>query len=319
MNKKIKILMCSYPQSNRGPGNAFINHLSALHNSESFDVELITQEHINNPNLFSKYDVFWFSIRFHPNLYFFLKNNFPNKKIFMGPNVLFEKAEIGPSDEWEKWFVENVECDLYFNKANFYLDRVKEFYKGSKKYKVLPNCIEQKSLKFLRDRKKNKISNKVLVYSKKRRIDKQFDSIFPEFLESLSKENIDFDVLTYGQYERADFMNAIPNYMCCFWWSIEDFCSNAQLEMQSIGTPVIGTPYNTTHTYDKNLVVEGSILTSEEWITWKDDVGKAYLECFLENKKMFNNLLEIENRIKYIESNHSYDAYSRVLLDYINE
>jgi len=319
MNKKTKILMCSYPQSNRGPGNAFNNHLSSINNSDYFDIDLINENHIQNIHLLEKYDIFWFSIRFHCNLYYFLKQNFPNKIYIMGPNVLFEKAEIGPSDDWERWFVNEVNCDIYFNKADFYLKRAKEFFKRSKAYEVLPNCIDQKNLEDLRIKNKNIKNNKVLVYSKKRRIDKQFDILFPKLISALNKEKIDFDIVTYGNYEKKDFLEMLPSYSCCFWFSIEDFCSNAQLEVQSVGVPIIGTMFNTTHTYDKNLITKGAKLTKENWITWESDVADMYINCYKENYNKFNNVEYIEKRIKYILEFHSYSSYAKNLNRIIND
>lgn len=318
MNKE-KILMCSYPNVGRGPGNAFYNHLNAIKNSKIFDIELLSNEHLQNTSLFGEYDVFWFTVRFHQNIYYFLKENFPSKKFIMGPNVLFEKAEIGPSDEWERWFVENVSCDFYFNKAQFYLDRVMNFFKGSRKYDVLPNCLELKNLEGLIEKNKNNKTNKALIYSKKRRIDKSFDRIFPRFLQKLTDKNIDYDVITYGSYKKEDLINNSYLYNCCFWFSIEDFCSNAQLELQSVGIPIIGTPYNTTHTFDKKLITQGAILNEETWISWKENVDDLYIDCYLENYEEFNNTSLIESRIDYIKNQHSYDAYVENLNRIINE
>ena len=169
MNKKTKILMCSFPEGDRGPGIGYQNHKKSIISSTSMEIEEI------NHNIFSgnldMYDVFWFYVRFQPQLYYYLKKNYPDKKFIMGPNLLFEKAEVGPSDNWEKWFVQNVESDFYFNAADYYLDRVKEFYLKSKKYSSLPYCIDLKNYDLSNKAEKN---IDVLVYAKKRRIDHQY-------------------------------------------------------------------------------------------------------------------------------------------------
>lgn len=304
--------MCSYPGGNRGPGNAFSNHWSALTQSKFFEIELISEAHLKDISLFEKYDVFWFSVRFHPSLYFFIKSNFPNKKIIMGPNVLFEKPEIGLSDDWERWFVENVKCDLYLNKADFYLEYAKNIFKGSEKYQVLANCIEtsqgDNSIATINDK-----TDKVLVYAKKRRIDKQYDRLFPEFLKKLKSNNINFDVVEYGNYQKKDLLNTCGNYRACFWFSIEDYCSNAQLEIQSIGTPIIGTGFNTTHTFDRDFNVDGS--NFGPWITWKENISDLYIEKY---KSKLQQLSDKNNQIfkkvkDYVGDFHSYDFYAKNL------
>lgn len=307
MNKVTKILMCSSPQSGRGPGNAFANHFKAIKNTSKFDIDLLTQEHLTDLRQLSLYDIFWFSIRFHPQIYYFLKHHFPDKTYVMGPNVLFEKAEIGPSDEWEKWFVENVQCNYYFNKAEFYLDRAKEFFHGSKNYNVLANCLDLDNIKSLYNEKVD--SDKVLVYSKKRRIDKQFDEIFPKFIDRLNKENIKYEIIEYGKYHRDDLIKNAPKFKACFWFSIEDFCSNAQLEIQATGTPIIGTKHNLTHTFDKNYITNNGSILNESWIRWNENISDLYFETFKKYESEFNNKQLIKNRIEYIEKYHSYNGY----------
>jgi hypothetical protein len=313
MNKKIKILMCSFPNNGRGPGNAFYNHFLALRNSKEFEIELITDVFTKKPELFDKYDIYWFSIRFHPSIYYFLKKNFPEKKFIMGPNVLFEKAEIGPSDEWEKWFVKNVNCNYYFNKADFYLKRVQHFYSGSENYKVLANCLDLTNLEENRAARIKNKPNKVLVYSKKRRIDSQFDNIFPKFINFLNNNNVEYDIVKYGNYKKEDLIKKVKDYSVCFWFSIEDFCSNAQLEIQSIGTPIIGSKFNLTHTADKSLVLKNAALMSNDWIKWNPDVSKIYYDKYLQIKDTLNEKKSILNRIEYIEKEHSYSAYVKNL------
>ena len=305
----IKILMCSHPGGNRGPGNAYYNHLSAVKNSKYFEIDTISNDHLSNYNLLNSYDVFWFSVRFHPQLYLLIKQNFPNKKIIMGPNVLFEKPESGPSDEWENWFCNNVNSDFYFNKADFYVNYAKKYFKNSKKYKVLPNCITIDNTQKNNDTKREK----VLVYAKKRRIDNQFDKLFPNFINSLEKEKIKYDVIEYGKYKKEDLLKIAGNYLACFWFSIEDYCSNAQLEIQSCGTPIIGTPYNTTHVFDKSFLVDGSNFNN--WITWKDNISELYIEKFKEKKHFFQNKENFKKVSNYINKFHSYEYYVEYLYE----
>ena len=314
MSDNIKILMCSFTGGNRGPGNAFYNHINSLNASENFEVQLISESHLQNPRSFEKYDIFWFSVRFHPQLYLFLKRNFSHKRFVMGPNVLFEKPEQGLSDSWEEWFVNNVSCDLYFNKSDFYLSHAKKIFKGSEKYFVLPNCLDVKSNNFNKnDSDSCEKKEKVLIYSKKRRIDNQFFRLYPLFIEKLKKEKISFDVIEYGKYEKHDLLKKAGDYSACFWFSIEDYCSNAQLEIQLCGTPIIGTPFNATHVFDNSFNVEGSNF-NENWISWKENIGDLYVEKLKEKEKEINSVGFSARVKKYIQEFHSYEYYSQNLL-----
>ena len=297
--------MVSSPGGARGPANAFSNHLSAIESSKKYTIKDISL--FNSIEALADFDVFWFSVRFHPDLYFLLKRTFPDKKFLMGPNVLFEKAEIGPSDPWEKWFVENVECDIYCNKADFYLDRVREFYRGSKKYEVLRNCIDLKNYEsVIESREKRDID--VLIYYKNRRIDNQLSDLFPVFMEKFGKLGLTSKVIEYGSYNREDYFKLLGRSKSCVWLSIEDFCANAQLEAQYFNVPVIGTRFNCTDTYDHDLNVDAANIDSTSWITWKEDMPDLFCKKIIELHS--EKIEDIDSKPSdFIKENHSYDAY----------
>ena len=307
-----RILMVTSPGGNRGPANAFQNHLNALNDSTEFEIKEWHQ--LFSESELATFDVFWFSVRFHPNYYYELKKRFPEKIFWMGPNVLFEKAEVGPSDDWEKWFVSNVECDVYTNKADFYLNRARQFFDKSKKYSVLRNCLNLKNYSVTVDQLQSPRSNDVLVYYKNRRIDNQLDRLFPRFMENIKKLDVSFDVIEYGNYNREDYFDKLSNSKVCVWLSIEDFCSNAQLEAQYLNVPVIGTCYNNTDVYDTNLNVAAANMSDDKWITWNENMPELFsqrVENFL-NKDY--NTISMKPR-NHILENYSYDAYAKQVKD----
>ena len=126
--KKFNILMCSRPGGDRGPGLTFSHHVDALNQDkhDRFDVKELWKLKENYD--INRTDVFWFYAKgFDPNLYANLKKAFPKKKFVFGPNVLLDYPDIGPADSWDKWFVENVEFDLYIDQVKYYNDHVKKF------------------------------------------------------------------------------------------------------------------------------------------------------------------------------------------------
>ena len=300
----INILMCSSPGGNRGPANAYANHLRALSASKNYNVFDISK--FSRIEDLSNIDIFWFSIRFHPDLYYAIKNRYPDKIYVMGPNVLFEKAEIGPSDSWEKWFVDNVYADFYFNKADFYLARAKQFYTKSKNYEVLRNCIDLSSY----DSKPVTKDLDILLYYKKRRIDTQLDSMFPEFIKKLDKLDLNYQTISYGSYNREDYFSQLRRSKLCVWFSIEDFCANAQLEAQYFNVPVLGTEHNCTENFDSSLIIPASKMTENSWVKWVDEMPQIFIDRIC---KFFNeDVGNIKDKpSKFIEDNHSYTAYEK--------
>jgi len=308
----IRILMVSAPGGDRGPANAYQNHINALDSSSDFLIKGINE--IQSEEELQLFDVFWFSVRFHPNLYFELKNRFPDKVFWMGPNVLFEKAEIGPSDDWESWFVNNVSCDVYTNKADFYVDRAVQYFKGSKKYEVLKNCLNLESYNISREDIINSSrETDVLVYYKNRRIDYQLDDLYPIFLQRLQKLGLKYEVIEYGKYARPDYFEKLLRSKLCVWLSIEDFCANAQLEAQYLNVPVLGTKYNNTDSFDESLNVDAATMTNRDWIRWKGDMPGIFIDGI---ESYFSETVgSVETKpLDFVLQNYSYDAYAQQIL-----
>jgi len=304
----MKILMVSEPGGTRGPANAYGHHIKAIEGSKNYQVCSIAE--LSSIDQVQNFDVLWFSVRFDPRIYYLMKDKFPNKKYVMGPNVLFEKAEVGPSDEWEKWFVETVTCDLYTNKAAFYLARANHFFKGSKRYEVLRNCIDLKGYVEFEENCDKDID--VLVYYKNRRIDDQLDSLYPTLKSQLDDLGLSIETIRYGEYDRNLYFKTLNRSKLCLWLSIEDFCSNAQLEAQYFNVPIIGTMYNNTDAYDPSFNVGAATNTREDWIRWTDDMPKKFIERI---ESFFENDIDMvgDKPSKFIKENYSYVAYIRQL------
>ena len=298
--------MCSIPGGDRGPANAYKNHLKSLRTSKSLIVNEITN--INNISELSNYNIFWFYVRFNPNLYYYIKQNIKKAKFIMGPNVLFEKPEIGPSDNWEKWFINEVKCDVYLNKASYYLEHVRKFFKNSKKYITLENCLDIKNYD------QSSITNKdidYLVYYKKRRIDNNFDLVFNNINKKIKDLNFKTKEINYGNYSKDEYFNLLKRSKFCLWLSIEDICANGQMESLYNNCIPIGTKYSNTISLKKEYQVNCAIFN--QWIEWENNASLKFIECIkqtnlnynrdaLDIKDFLNNRLSYESYINLVES-----------------
>ena len=305
----VKILMCSIPDGDRGPAIGYKRHMASLKDAEGISITEISEEILKDKTSMSQFDVFWFYVRFDPRLYNYIYQNFSKKIFWVGPNVLLEKAEIGPSDPWEKYFVDNIKTDLYSNVAQYYLDRVGQFYTGSSCMVELPYCIDAQEYEIF-EKNKNLVDRAidVLVYSKKRRIDKQFENLYPRFIDNLEKSGLEYEVIEYGSHTREQFLSMTADSKCCVWFSIEDYCSNAQLEAMLMGCPIVGTKYNLTHTFDESFLVDGQNMSTSNWITWKDEIPALYMKG---TQKVLKNLKNINEKPRqYVIDNHGPKAYS---------
>ena len=130
--KKFNILMCSRPGDSRrsGPSLGYIHHILAYNTDKlnRFYVEELFN--LTSDNQVDQFDIFWFYAKgFDPRLYHHLKEKWPNKKFVFGQNVLLDKPDLAISDQWERWFIDSVDFDLYLDQVKYYNDYVKQFFR----------------------------------------------------------------------------------------------------------------------------------------------------------------------------------------------
>ena len=271
--------MCSRPGGDRGPGLTFGHHVKALNEDGRFKVDELWK--LDSPTLNSlwKYDVFWFYAKgFAPGLYHTLKENFKDKKFVFGPNVLLDKPDIGPADPWDKWFVSEVDFDLYIDQVEFYNNHVKKFLKPEllDKADYLDKCV---TFDIDEDLINNKnISYDCLVYSKKRRYDDNYDSFHSELIELLEKESISYVEITYGKYKREDYFDALLKSRCCVNLSLDECPGIATYESMFLDVPVIGSPHNTPSIFDQSFWIKDTDYMTEKYLKRKDNAASEYLK-----------------------------------------
>ena len=131
------------------------------------------------------------------------------------------------------------------------------------------------------------------------------------FLEKINNSNLKAKLIKYGDYSREEYFDLVKKSKTCAWFSIEDYCSNAQLECQLLNCPIIGTPYNLTDTFDKKYWIEGQTL-DERWIRWKSNLPDLFMEGI---EKVLIDIKEIGNKpSEYIKKNYSHKSYSEFIL-----
>lgn len=310
--------MCSWPTELRGPGVSYQNHKKSLENSEYFELSEITQELINTPEKMKQFDVFWFYTPFEGPMYGHLKSNYPHVKFWMGPNILLDKAELGISNGWEQGFTTSVESDVYCNNSNFYLKRVLQFYKNSKKNIVLKYCMDLSKFEDNSSIEQNEKKFDVLLYVKKRRIDTQFDTLLQSLIHLLESDpEIKYHTIEYGSYKREDFFKKVKESKVTAWISIEDYCSAAQLECQYLDCPIVGTQYNLTDTFDSSYWVDAQTMSDTDWIRWKPDAHIHYYDGI---KRILKNYKNISGKpSKFIKQNYNLESYSKYVKSILEE
>jgi hypothetical protein len=274
--REFRILMCSRPGGDRGPGLTYGHHVKALNEDEQGRFFVGELWNINEAEI-GFFDIFWFYAKgFHPNIYNALKKKFPNKKFVFGPNVLLDKPDIGAADGWDSWFLNQVEFDMYIDQVEFYNNHVKKFIRKDLVHKAdyLDKCV-------VFDIDESIINNKeikydCLVYSKKRRYDDNFTHFRDGLVELLEKDNISFTELTYGNYQRQQYFDALLQSRCCINLSLDECPGIATYEAMFVDTPIIGSPHNTPSIFDEQFWVHDTDYMTERYLKRKDNAHVAY-------------------------------------------
>jgi hypothetical protein len=305
--------MCSYPHGDRGPSVGYRSHMDALNSDKRFTVRECSHSSLNYRE-FESADIFWFySLPFDMDRYAFIKSGFPDRKIVVGPNVFLEKGELGPSSDFEMWATHSLKCDLYCNVADYYLKHVNSFFNFKNPF-VLPYCTGTN----FKDETAPIAGRPVdiLIYRKARRSDPENDRVFLEIRNGLKNRHpsLNVDFIEYGKYDRELFLSLCDKSKICLWLSAEDYCSLAQLECYSRGTPILGTPWNLTIPLHKYCHVP-NLQSFGPWIQWgeiTDDVID-YIAKMSANAHLMEGLPRF-----YLKKRHSHSSYCDLVWEKIN-
>ncbi len=309
--------MCSKPGGDRGPGLTFNHHVDALNNDKEnrFMVDELwnlSQDELEQD--LDRYDIFWFYAKgFHPNTYEYIKKNLPNKKIVIGPNVLLDYPDHGPYDNWDKWFVENVNFDLYLDQVKFYNDHVKKFLRPELVEKadfldkcvtfdIDPSIIENKNIQY-----------DCLVYSKRRRYDDNYFDFHEGLIEGLEQRGISFIELTYGSYKREEYFDALLKSKCCINLSLDECPGIATYEAMFLDVPIIGSPHNTPSIFDQSFWVHDTDYMTDKYLKRKDGAYNNYLEVL--DSFLAGGIKQSISPREYILQHAGYERYANDAYD----
>lgn len=234
-----KILMVASPDGDRGPATGYRNHMKAFKYDSRFEIAELTEQMLHESEVLNSFDIIWAYVRFHPSIYEYFKSY--NKTFVGGPNVLFERGDLGPTDDWEKSYCSLSNLDFHINNSSYYLENVVKYLHPNTKTFTHEACYDLRDLQtFGKSVNRN---NDVLVYYKQRVNDDLTPAILEEIEDKLRSKNLSYKILSYGNYNRSDFIDLLQTSRSCIWLSIEDYCSLAQIEAHLSGCPVVGTKY----------------------------------------------------------------------------
>ena len=275
----MRILSVSAPSGDRGPAVGYANHRAAL---QKYGIEIteLDESIWASDDAISDFSVAWAYVRFHPAI---LERCMKlGVKFIVGPNTLFERGDVGPSDDWEKWLL-NAGADLHVNVADYYTQHVACFMGPATRCRTLEYAYEMPTLE---DHQASTTSrhNEVLLYVKDRVNDGAALHIADELQRALHASRITSSQIVYGQHQRQDFIDACLRSKLCAWISIEDYCSLAQIEAHLCGCRVIGTPWNLTIPTDSLSIVNGAqSFDIKSWVSWSSsrEIVDAYVDAIV--------------------------------------
>lgn len=307
----MKILTISAPGGDRGPAVGYRNHVKAL-SKGGFKLEEITQEIWESPTAMKDFDIAWAYVRFHPAIYAkCLEIGLP---IIGGPNIALERADLGITDDWERWYLTHSNVSINLNVADYYTNRVSEFVTSNMKCRTLEYCYESEEILALQ-RAKSQVD--VLIYEKDRVNDGKSSSRIAALRSELDKAGMTHRTVQYGSHTREEYIKECLGARVCAWLSIEDYCSLAQIEAHLTGCCVVGSPYNLTIPTASECVVEGA-QSIKGWVTWEEDsaVARGYVDSIsqlLQSSKLPDLTRDIAKR------RHSFEYYVAKSTEMIQE
>lgn len=285
-------------------------HIEALNSDKNGrfrvnDLHSMQQDQVDVRN----YDIFWFYAKaFHPSMYHQIRQIRPDAKVICGPNVMLDKPDVGPSDDWDKWYVNNCEPDMHLDQVHFYSEHVKKFLSEEVKSKArcLDKCMKIDDSLYLENSAK---LYDCLVYSKKRRYDYNFESFRDKLLNLLKKNGITYYEIKagkFGSYEREDYFNALNQSKITVNLSLDECPGILNYESMFFNVPVIGSRHNVPVNSSDLLYVEDTDYMTKKYLVRKEDAAEKYLAKIKEI--LSHDTKKLESR-KFIKDHTSFASY----------
>ena len=305
---KIKILMIGKPGGNLI--RTYEWHIESLNSDSEQRFEVDDIHKTQNDTNVEKYDIFWFYAKaFHPSLYHQIKNIRPDAKIICGPNILLDKPDIGPADDWDVWYTTQCSPDIHLDQVLFYSNHVKKFLRPEIKQKAA--CLD-KCMK-IDDSFYNPEQQKIydcLLYSKKRRYDKKFESFRNELVSLLEGENIsycEFKSGKFGSYERESYFDGLNKSRCTVNLSLDECPGILNYESMFFNVPVIGSVHNSPINSSKEFYVEDTDFMTDKYLERSDNAAIKYFNKIKEFLR--GDIKDVNHRV-FIKNHTSFENYN---------
>jgi hypothetical protein len=236
------------------------------------------------------FDIFWFYAKsFHPKVYQSIISALPNAKTIFGPNVLLDKPDIGPSDDWDDWYINECNPSIHLDQVSFYSEHVKKFLRPNVKKvaRHINKCMKIDDSLYKPNEEK---IYDCLIYSKKRRYDYNFEDFRYDLLLLLENNNIKFCEVPagkFGSYEREDYFNLLNKSKVTVNLSLDECPGILNYESMFFNVPVIGSPHNVPITSCEELHVNNTDVMTEKYLVRKNDAAQKYfhkIKSFLNGK-----------------------------------
>ncbi len=315
---KYKILMIGKPGGNLV--RTYDWHIKALNNDSQKRYRVDCIHSLGDKVNLANYNIFWFYAKaFQPQLYHTIKQLMPHSKTIFGPNILLDKPDLGPSDEWDNWYINHCNPDIHLDQVAFYSDHVNKFLREDirKVSRCLNKCIELDDNLFKPDTKK---VYDCLIYSKKRRYDVNFEDFRYELLLLLEKNNIKFCEIPagkFGKYERKDYFDLLNKSKVTVNLSLDECPGILNYESMFLNVPVIGSPHNVPITSAKALHVLNTDEMTSKYLVRKKSAAEKY---FKKIKAFLSGDIKLEsNHREWVLKETSFKKYCDRLENLIKE
>ena len=259
-----------------------------------------------------RFDVAWAYVRFHPAVHSrCLELGLP---VIGGPNIALERADLGVTDDWERWYLTQSSVQVNLNVAEYYSDRVREFVTSNMKCRTLEYCYESEEI-LNSHRSANLVD--VLIYEKDRVNDGKSSSRIIALQDVLKSRGLSYRTVQYGSHTRDEYIRECLGSRTCAWLSIEDYCSLAQIEAHLSGCCVIGTPYNLTIPTMGDCTAE-SAQVMKSWVEWEEDrkVAESYADSICKVLSI-SGLADTTRDVAKLR--HSHEYYRNKTIEVIQE
>ena len=149
-----------------------------------------------------------------------------------------------------------------------------------------------------------------LLYSKKRRYDKNFEQFRNELINLLDDNGItycEFKSGKFGSYKREDYFEGLNKSKCTINLSLDECPGILNYESMFFNVPVIGSRHNAPVNSSEFLYVEDTDRMTSTYLERTDDAAKKY---FAKIKEFLRGDIPNTDHRSFIKKHTSFSEYN---------